>query len=475
MIACRLIFVFSLCLFLGSPYSTAFAKFYDISFDSSIVDAADRNKENEVLRLLKSGINANNRGAFRTTALMRAAYNGNMKIVELLVKNGADINAADIGGATALHIAARRNNVQIIDYLIKAGALYSLKDAEGFTPAERARAANNIKAAELIETYDQSIGLGTVPKLQLVQANDAPTKPTPPANTEDNVTKTETLPKHDIAHVNEEQLDSPKTEKENDKILLASNEVLEIKTTEKIPQSKILTIEKSEYPKVTIVENKTDDQKLDTQEKKAAPSKYKSEKLKPNSTEMVLGIIKSKVETTSGDQSIDEDKHNNKDGGADETAADDNPVILTKTTEDDILEMEMIEKALNQSPSPSQPKISQTQQVKMITPREVQSNLDNFSQQPTQTQPVTLQALTGYMVTLGGFDNENQMQSAANNVNNDKGFRKIKSTIDRGDAKTPLIHIGKFRTEDDAEKACERIKRKYNVPMCNIGPAVAFN
>ena len=147
--SCRL-FLFTI-LFFTAFASPALAQHYDASFESPIVDAANRGDRFEVARLLRTGISPNTKGAFNTTALMRAAYLGNVEVARLLIDNGATVNDRDIGGATALHIAARRGNGAIVELLIKHGANPDVKDKEGYDPTSRAAKSNHLKIVDKIQ------------------------------------------------------------------------------------------------------------------------------------------------------------------------------------------------------------------------------------------------------------------------------------------------------------------------------------
>jgi ankyrin repeat protein len=45
---------------------------------------------------------------------MRAAYNGNLQLIELLLARKAEVNAATPKGETALSIAVKRNHRKIV-------------------------------------------------------------------------------------------------------------------------------------------------------------------------------------------------------------------------------------------------------------------------------------------------------------------------------------------------------------------------
>ena len=63
-----------------------------------------------------------------TTALMRAAWNGNPEVLALLLSSGAEVEVRDNAGKTALMKAAESGKVEAVKALLSAGADAQARD-----------------------------------------------------------------------------------------------------------------------------------------------------------------------------------------------------------------------------------------------------------------------------------------------------------------------------------------------------------
>jgi FOG: Ankyrin repeat len=73
-------------------------------------------------RLLNQGAEVNAVDRSGVTALMRAAYHGQLPMVRALIAHGADPNSADRGGLTALTMAKHAGHKEIAEALLSSGA-----------------------------------------------------------------------------------------------------------------------------------------------------------------------------------------------------------------------------------------------------------------------------------------------------------------------------------------------------------------
>ena len=84
--------------------------------------------------LVDAGANVNlARKTYGLTALMLAASNQQLDIIQLLLSRGADVNAVNEDGSTALMIAALKGYLEIVKTLLDAGAEAGIVDKHGDT------------------------------------------------------------------------------------------------------------------------------------------------------------------------------------------------------------------------------------------------------------------------------------------------------------------------------------------------------
>ncbi len=77
----------------------------------------------------------------RTPLMIACAYYGGKGICDMLIAKGADINAAAIDGTTALMLAAQNAKLDVVDLLLKKGAKANTKDGTGKTALDYVRSA----------------------------------------------------------------------------------------------------------------------------------------------------------------------------------------------------------------------------------------------------------------------------------------------------------------------------------------------
>jgi len=99
----------------------------EIGMTESLFDAVNASDADRARKLLAAGADCNERNGDGATALMVAAYAGNLAMVKTLIDAGADVNAADERGWCALSKAVYnaeldRGFADVVQVLIDAGA-----------------------------------------------------------------------------------------------------------------------------------------------------------------------------------------------------------------------------------------------------------------------------------------------------------------------------------------------------------------
>jgi len=113
----------------------------------TLLDAAEAGDRAAALRLLAERADPNMIGPDGTTAIMFAAHNDDLPLVQALIKAGANVKLKNQFGTSAISEAAIIGSAPIIDALIKAGADPNFKNPEGETPLMEAARSGKVDAA----------------------------------------------------------------------------------------------------------------------------------------------------------------------------------------------------------------------------------------------------------------------------------------------------------------------------------------
>ena len=112
----------------------------------------------KLMAILDSGTDPNLTRWSGSTALHRAAGEGQSRCVALLLQRGANINSkAAWGWYTPLHLACKKGHEEICEMLIMKGANWKAKDKEGKTPMRWAIDGNNSSLGQKMESLDTKI------------------------------------------------------------------------------------------------------------------------------------------------------------------------------------------------------------------------------------------------------------------------------------------------------------------------------
>ncbi|MEM6698764.1 MAG: ankyrin repeat domain-containing protein, partial [Bacteroidota bacterium] len=94
--------------------------------------------QTEIMKILLKKIDANFTDHYQRTPLFYAAEEGHVDIVKYLVAKGAKINIQARNGRTPLSYAAEERQQAIVQFLLEKGADASVRDEEGFTALDYA-------------------------------------------------------------------------------------------------------------------------------------------------------------------------------------------------------------------------------------------------------------------------------------------------------------------------------------------------
>jgi ankyrin repeat protein/tetratricopeptide (TPR) repeat protein len=148
---------------------------------SPLLVAAYEGNVKQIEVLIKQGLNVNMAmGGGGITAVYIAAQAGHTGVITALKAAGADVNMPDRRGATPAWIAAHEGNAEAIKALKKAGADINIPDASGRTPA---RIAAENGHASAIEALGRTIQL--IDEAQILSSNVASQTHALHARTED--------------------------------------------------------------------------------------------------------------------------------------------------------------------------------------------------------------------------------------------------------------------------------------------------
>lgn len=115
--------------------------------EPTLLQAAEAGQTAVALAHLDNSADVDATDSTGTTALMWAAYNGDLELVERLIATGADVNARNEFGTSAITEAAIVGNAQMLRALLAGGADPNTENPEGETPLMAVARTGRIDAA----------------------------------------------------------------------------------------------------------------------------------------------------------------------------------------------------------------------------------------------------------------------------------------------------------------------------------------
>lgn len=123
---------------------------FDLEGRPAILLAAWQNHIEIVETLVESKVRVDDKDKTGGTALIAAAERGFDRVVELLIKGKANVNLDNRQGLTPLIAAAKNGHLRVVQLLVKAGARLEQQDFTGRTALEWAENSNRRPVAEFL-------------------------------------------------------------------------------------------------------------------------------------------------------------------------------------------------------------------------------------------------------------------------------------------------------------------------------------
>lgn len=112
-----------------------------------ILAAAENNRTEEVISLLRRGVDVNTTDRDGSSLLLIAARTGNVELTEFLLNNRASVRKPNRYGDTPLHLAVSQGHSLVVQKLIVQGAELN---PPGWTPLHYAVFGNHLEIARML-------------------------------------------------------------------------------------------------------------------------------------------------------------------------------------------------------------------------------------------------------------------------------------------------------------------------------------
>jgi ankyrin repeat protein len=115
-----------------------------------MLKAAQFDDPARVVLFLQAGMPVDARDERNWTALMVAAFNGNLHVAKVLIEHGADPHARDLGGYTPLHWACLNGHVEVARLLLDRGVDPNSRSNSNWTSLLQAATNGHAKVVALL-------------------------------------------------------------------------------------------------------------------------------------------------------------------------------------------------------------------------------------------------------------------------------------------------------------------------------------
>ena len=121
---------------------------------TALMEAAKNNRLEVVQSLASSGADINSTTNEHMTALMFASAHGYAEIVRFLISQDIRINACNKAGDTALVMAIQNEQLEIMQLLLEKGAAVNTQNAQGLSPLMIALSINFLEGVSLLLKFN---------------------------------------------------------------------------------------------------------------------------------------------------------------------------------------------------------------------------------------------------------------------------------------------------------------------------------
>lgn len=140
---------------IASIFAVSMTAAFQVFCADTIHLAAYHGNEAQVIELLKTNPDPDDRDSYGGTALHAAMFQENTRIIELLIEAGFDVNAVGLrNGYTPLHDAVWGDNLPALKILVAHGGDITIEGHDGNTPLEKAIAENKPDIVAYLESLN---------------------------------------------------------------------------------------------------------------------------------------------------------------------------------------------------------------------------------------------------------------------------------------------------------------------------------
>jgi len=150
----------TVCALLDKDKDKTLVECFNEDGNTALINAAFTGQLPMVKLLVGEGAQVEKANKEGLSALHRAAWNGHIEVARYLIKEGANVNSRSKLGETPLFVAARQGHTQAARWLLRMGAYLGVKTKYGTTVLEASK--NNSDTFEMLKNYNDFVFEGKI-------------------------------------------------------------------------------------------------------------------------------------------------------------------------------------------------------------------------------------------------------------------------------------------------------------------------